>query len=284
MWSSATAMTMIILGLESSAAAGLQELATGQAEHVLTALETLGASVTATRDESRPDRPIVGLKVRRGSGIGDAVLEQLAGLTELRTLELDGSGSYEGARLDASLVLKTAEQRRAILTDAGLAALARLDRLETLRFWRYPLDRGNRSTSEGLTRLFDALGELRALDIKGIPLGGARLRSLTHLRTLRLVNAFSGLSGGSGALADLRAMPDLTTLDLSHNGITALGFLQGLTSLRELRLAGNPIGDQQLVHLMELTDLKRLDLGTTQVSASGVQGLRRALPGADIRH
>jgi hypothetical protein len=50
-----------------------------------------------------------------------------------------------------------------------------------------------------------------------------------------------------------------------------------------IRLAGNPIGDQQLVSLVQLTDLKRLDLGATQVSASGVQGLRKALPGAEIR-
>ncbi len=55
-----------------------------------------------------------------------------------------------------------------------------------------------------------------------------------------------------------------------------------LTNLEVLELDECPITDRGLPHLEGLKKLKTLDLKDTKVTATGVERLRKALPGARI--
>jgi internalin A len=58
--------------------------------------------------------------------------------------------------------------------------------------------------------------------------------------------------------------------------------LHGLTELRWLDLSSTQVTDAGLVHLHGLTRLQDLNLGRTQVTDAGVAELKKALPNVSI--
>jgi hypothetical protein len=79
-----------------------------------------------------------------------------------------------------------------------------------------------------------------------------------------------------GALKHIRGLKKLSSLSLSHNGITDAGLesLQGLQALNTLELANNPITDEGLKKLAKLQALGTLDLEGTQVTSAGLDALK----------
>ncbi len=138
------------------------------------------------------------------------------------------------------------------LDDEGLAHVARLYALETLR--------PSRSVSDA---------------------GLAHLKDLVHLRELSL----DGTRITDAGLAQLAGLIDLEELDLSDTrvGDSGLAQLRRLTRLRTLRVASTKVTDAGLVSLEGLKTLSRLDLTFTKVTDAGLERLRRALPELEIR-
>jgi hypothetical protein len=86
---------------------------------------------------------------------------------------------------------------------------------------------------------------------------------------------------GAAALAECTQLEELS---LGCSGISDLtaAALGKLTQVRRLSLAGSGLGDDGLKHLAGLTNLESLDLRKTQVSATGIETLQKALPNCKI--
>ena len=116
--------------------------------------------------------------------------------------------------------------------------------------------------------------------------------------TLTQVNPFTAIDLssnelGAGAAASLKNLlaeeqgAKITSLDLSHNNLSEvaveslLAGLQGNTTLRELRLSGNPVRGAGALMLAEKlqtdTSLQRLHVGNCEISTQGVVALATAL-------
>jgi Leucine Rich repeats (2 copies) len=134
-------------------------------------------------------------------------------------------------------------------SDAKLALLSGLYRLEELRFDSSIDDRWNSSlTDTGLAHL-EGHTRLKGLDLSDTNITDA---GLVHLR---------GLTG-------------LQELDLSGTPVTDAGLvhLENLTRLEKLDLRSTDISNAGAVHLRKLTNLRSLDVYDTKVDDFGVGG------------
>lgn len=68
------------------------------------------------------------------------------------------------------------------------------------------------------------------------------------------------LGGRFTDLSFLQEFPQVRILDLSHNEIEELRFLQNLKYLEQLYLANNNVVNEELKHILHLRELKSLDL------------------------
>ena len=86
----------------------------------------------------------------------------------------------------------------------------------------------------------------------------------------------SGRQFDDAALAQVAALPELETLDLSGTAVTDAGTasLAGLKELQRLYLRGTKITDASLAHLAGLTNLEVLALQDTAVDGSGLASLK----------
>ena len=77
----------------------------------------------------------------------------------------------------------------------------------------------------------------------------------------------------------------LTGLGIPNDAKTDLGlkhYLAALETHTALNLVGWRITDAGLVHLKGLTDLQKLNLGGTEITAAGIADLQKALPNCKI--
>jgi len=207
------------------------------------------------------------------------------------------------------------------LTEADLAALPRLHRLERLEGFAFSdaslvyvknlpmlreLDlRRHAVSDEGLQHLA-GLTCLESLELADVPLTDAGLAHLAGLRSLRELSLRDSRITENG-LASLGRLGNLQRLDLGETAVTGAYFhllaplpleelsldrteisddvlrhLAGMTTLRKLNLNYTSISDAGLVHLRNLKNLKWLHLGGTKVTREGVERLDAALPGYPI--
>ena len=139
--------------------------------------------------------------------------------------------------------LQVLDFRNTTADDAGLASIAKLTGLRSLRLDKTKL------TAAGLVQ------------IKG----------LTSLRYLSMNDLPLGLDG----LAVLEGMASLEALEIERSSITdgSLVHLVPLKQLKRLRVGGNEITDAGLVHLAQITSLTEIKLDATQVTDAGVPQL-----------
>jgi uncharacterized membrane protein len=216
-----------------------------------------------------------------GKKPGDADLVALRAFPQLEALEFSGAPA---------------------ITDAGLAEVERLSRLQALDLL------GTSITDAGLLRLQN-LAELRELNLMGTAITDVGLSNLKPLSGLRILYLSSTKITDAG-LIHLRAFPQLEKLYLPGAGITdsamnhlsalknlrhlhlgsgakvtdaGLASLRPLEQLEELDLDGTQITDAGLPNLYGLTKLKSLNLRSTQVTPSGVALLKQALPKTEIQ-
>lgn len=182
------------------------------------------------------------------SQITDAGLESVAGLHNLRWLDLSDSPQ---------------------VTSAGMKHLHDLTQLEFINLRRTQV------SDEGLAHLQDKK-HLRRLDLGMTKVTGTGLRRVTASTQLRELH-FWGNVVEDDSLAALRGMTQLRKLDLGGAPVTDAG-LKHLSRCRELEmlgLRGAAVSDTGLRELASHTELRELDLFDTQVSDAGLEQLAR---------
>jgi hypothetical protein len=142
--------------------------------------------------------------------------------------------------------------RRTSVTDAGLQAFQRCDRLE----W---------------------------LDLSLTAAGDEGLAAFSQARGLRLLFA-ERTRITDEALAQIGKYSQLEELYLSSTPITddGLPHLEGLRKLRHLDLAGCPLTDAALPSIAQLRQLEVLDVSGTRITAEGLARLKGSLPRLEI--
>ena len=251
----------------------------------------------------------------RGSWINDAEMTQLAAMPGLERLDLshtritdEGMMRLKAAPKIRELNLYYAEW----ITDQGMTAIAGWKHLKRLNVRGTRISDGTleivgritglealdiahtQVTDNGLERL------ITLINLKELAMGGGR-RAASSLTILRMLPTLThlDLSGARPAPPDmpgrentgpgipeesLRAMAelkDLRVLKLGHSNITGAG-LQVLGSLEKVEKLGlegcRRIDDSAVAGLAVWKSLRYLDLQDTQVTAQGVESLRRARP------
>lgn len=173
--------------------------------------------------------------------LSDPYLEYLSIFTELRALALPSTPiTGEGfSYLEALPLTQVALSNCNMLSDQGLASIARLRRLRRLD-----------------------LSYCTAITARGL----RTLQQVPHLRVLYLQGC-TALQ--EDALEVLALFPELRTLDLSQTAITGLGFLnfRNNQALKILELNGClRLSDDNVAHLLHLNALETLSLGNTVIS------------------
>jgi uncharacterized protein (TIGR02996 family) len=204
-----------------------------------------------------------------------AGLEQLAGLTQLRKLSLGGFqvtaaglGHLAGLTQLQKLYLYRA-------TGAGLGHLGGLSHLREL-ILHSPLTCPKLEHLAGLT-------QLRELGLRGRKVTGAgleHLAGLTHFQELHL----EGTGVTDAGLRHLAGLTQLQKLFLDETQVTGPGLrhLAGLRRLQELNLDRTQVTDAGLGHLAGLTQLRTLHLEGTAATRAGIKELKKALPRCQI--
>ena len=190
-----------------------------------------------------------------GSQIGDRGLESITQLRSLVTLVLSGTQVTDnGLRHLAALEsLKALDLDETDVSDSGLKWLRELSSLKRLSL------RGTRITDAGLEELLRSHPGLGALRLGGCPgvteRGLGRLRDFAHLKEISL-----------GAV-------EKTSASLTSRGIESLGQCHSLEviDLRGARSLDTPALDA----IVELPELRSLDLSASSISDAGVGALAR---------
>jgi RND family efflux transporter MFP subunit len=230
-----------------------------------------------TFEDNDPTKPVIGVNLDE-TRMTNAVLERLAGFSELQTLSMiyttvtnSGLEHLKGLRKLRSLNLSISRG----VTDAGLAHLAGLTELRTLKLNSTGITDAGLAHLRGLTKL-ESLG----LGPKVTDAGLAQLKGMTSLQEVDL--DYAGIT--DAGLVQLKGLTNLQTLGLPDK-ITDAGLeqLKGLTELRKLRLGGrmdsivaSGVTDAGLEHLKGLTKLESLTLGAG-ITDAGLEHLN-ALP------
>ncbi len=159
-----------------------------------------------------------------------------------------------------------------ICTDADVAAIGGLTRLKSVTLL------GSRITDAGLTPL-GSLASLTALDLNNTHLTDSGMEVLGTFPALNDLT-LSRTKVGDAGLAHLARLP-LLRLELDGCGVTDAGMaaLARMTTLEDLSLRSLPgLTDAGLMTLRTLTQLRRLDVGGTQMTPAGVAALQAVLP------
>lgn len=272
-----TKLTEVSVGRDNLTDAGMAHLGK------LTGLKKLridGQKITAAGVA-----PLAGLKnlqeltVLSGPGFHGDALAALAGLTELRSLELIYTPSIDkvGARHIGKLVgLKSLRFGNA-RDDGALEGIASLAGLEYLGLYYTFVGDGSMKQIASLT----GLQRLSITHSRVTDAGFAHLAKLPKLRSLSAGdNAIT--DAGLSHLAGIVTLEELHLTDCKLTG-SGLRHLTGLAKLKELTVTGNPLTDEHLMVLGDLKGLKELFLTGTKVSDEAALVLKKARPNLRIR-
>jgi sugar lactone lactonase YvrE len=164
--------------------------------------------------------------------VTDEWLARLADQTELRRLELSGTG----------------------VTSAGLVHLAKLVNLERLNLCLTGVDDRGFEHLAGLTRM-------RRLTICASRITGSGFVHLGGMTRLESINLHSSPASDAG-LAEIGKFASLTRLEIVHTKVTDAGLahLAGLANLRQLHVHGPDTTADALPFLGRLQALEQLDV------------------------
>jgi hypothetical protein len=246
-------------------------------------------------DNSRPDRPVIGLRIPYYNAT-DVVLERLAALPELQELRVLESQSglnrlpYSDRNVTDSGVghLRKLRKLRILsipspwVTDKGMGYIGQMTQLEELevgnqRGWEIRGSQAQRAhddmytariTDKGLQHL-KALSHLRTLALFGTCISDDGLRSLAgigQLENLSLVLIEHGITErGLAHLKQVRTLRSVTVDDLiwspDAGGMnSSLAFLKELPALESLTIFSLRVTDEGLVHVGRMCRLQNLHL------------------------
>ena len=163
------------------------------------------------------------------------------------------------------------------VTDAGLAMVASMERLERLTV-------APAMTDGGLVQV-QGLRGLKALDLSGSRITGQGLQYSANLPRLYMLT-LARTAVTNDDLPRLKTLPQLSCLDLSGTQITDAGLahLKELPNLCTLLLRQTRVSDAGVVHLKALPRLRWLYLDHTEVTEAGLKDLLHARPWIRVSH
>lgn len=224
--------------------------------------KTIGRAVTkVTRDETRLDKPIVGLALK-GPTITQEGLTELASLKSLQELTL----------IDLDL------------TEKDMVLVGKLATLEKLTISQVPVGKGaNKAkvTDKGINELA-ALKNLSELNLNGTAVSGVGLKefaSVKVLKTLRLTDS-SVTNDSLKTISKFESLEHLGLYKCGKVGDAGLKEIAKLKNLQGLFLGYTGVTNDGMKDLVNLKNLKRLNLHETKVK--DVSLLQKALPGCEI--
>jgi Leucine-rich repeat (LRR) protein len=260
--------------LERNALASLREL------KALRRLDLSGRSSTIEKKLNGPGdddlaplaqlESLESLSITASPRITEAGLRHLAGLKNLRSLNLFGVADDEGLEhLKGLENLRELNLHRTQVRGKGLVHLQELTRLETLNLSECALRPGR----------LEPLARLTSLTVLNLERTGvtdedmAHLKGLTKLRELKLGHNPGVTVAG---LAHLRDMKSLEILDLQGAGLDgdALEVVARFPRLKQLNVTSTNVSDEAFRHLAGLTELTELKLGDTPIRGPGLAHLK----------
>jgi hypothetical protein len=210
----------------------------------------------------------------RGTSIGDAELDPLIGLPELRSVLLNDTAiTDDGLKLLGQLAaIQNLDLRGCAIGNDGLAHLVGLGEFGTLRALR--LSGQNNMTTvddDGMVHVAELTSlEVLAVDFLWVSEAGlAKLDKLSRLEELYMAQT----TIGDDAMGLLRQFPILKKLRISRNQIsdTGLEMLGKNASLEELDLSENSlVSDEGFQHLAGMVSLKKLNLWRVSITDAGL--------------
>ncbi|HVE40055.1 MAG TPA: hypothetical protein VNM14_09225 [Planctomycetota bacterium] len=230
------------------------------------------------------------------TAVNDAWLERIAGLPDLRSLDV-ANADIRGPGLRHAGTLRSLESINLTLTpitDDGLPALADLESLKVLGLASTKVTGTGMRTLQGLRRLenlnfhstpvndaglewIGKMSSLRRLEIVHTQFTDAGTPALAGLVALERLQLGSRKATGAG-LAFLKDLPKLRELDV-HDGMLSLEGLRhvaGVKTLQVLRAYGGAGGDEGLSLVTELPQLETLILENIGVTDAGLAALSKA--------
>jgi hypothetical protein len=246
-----------------------------------------------------------------GTSVGNKGLESLRDCSGLATLWLDNTAvTDQGLSPIGSLSnLKTLSIKRTKITSDGLVHLRTLRQLEHLELEATAVDDAGLANLRDLPNLrslflpagigdkgvhhLQGLTQLREIVLYDNHLTDAGMASfgkLHRLRSLDLSNPApeSRAHITAAGIRSLAACKALRTLSLMGTGIDDACVAElssiGLPKLTRVFLGKSSLSDTCIPHLSKMTGLREIDLVETDMSAAGIELLRRALPDCKIKH
>lgn len=254
----------------------------------------------------------------KNTGIKDADLDSIKGLTNLRELSLDENTGLSGEAVDklkeelpncyishSELVYTVQFGGKTYQSDeteisAGSAGITDISVLEKFTKLETLILNGNKISDISVV---SKMTELVVLELGNDSAGNANavsnltpLVGLTKLKTLNLIRnkvtditplaSLTGLEelhlsyNSLTSISTLSGLTNLKTLSLDYCALKDISALSSLTSLVYLGLEGNSISD--VTALKGLTSLKELYIGNNSLTYGQVQELKAALPGCQI--
>jgi internalin A len=227
-------------------------------------LERLKGHVT--RDKSKPDHPIVAIKLF-SEDVTDDDLKELAQFPTVKRLEVSGKitgtgfAHLTGLELDELYVGWAKE-----LNNDGMKELAKLKSLKILTLPQGKFD------DDGLKEI-QTLTNLEELTVSGFKIGDRGFYPLKTLTKLRKVNA-NNCNVGDGAMKVLCELPEMRVLELYGSKVTDTGYeyVGKMAKLEELRTSYN-ITDKGVAHFGNLKNLRKLSVWNSSVTIKGIRAL-----------
>jgi len=207
--------------------------------------------------------------------IGESHIKALAGLRELRDLDLSYSrlADPELSFLERLPAIRSLDVNDTNITPGAFCAVAGCPSIKYLYAMRTRVDDSSMSA-------IASLPELRKLYLDGTAIGDSGLITLRQARQLEVLSIEDTHVTDSGVSSLVKCLPHLKCLRLRRcpvgpQTMREVGKLPGLTSLN---LEGTQVTDEDLVWLGGLKKLEELDVANTNVTAGAVAALNSKLP------
>ncbi|MFO0818342.1 MAG: protein kinase [Pirellulales bacterium] len=237
-------------------------------------IEQMGG--TLTRDETRPDRPAIGVSFYSAKlKPNDLLLAELQHLPDLQTLNLWGSDQVtdDGLRHVGLLKsLRSLDLGLVPIGDAGVVHLAPLKQLTNLNL-------SHTRVTDGALSTVASLRALQSLALDNVPITDEGIKPLGELTELSYLNLLSTKIHGTG-FRHLARLSKLNQLWLNGSPVSDEGVehIVALAAVSQLYLAKTKVTDKSLVHFANMKSLRELTLRETVVTHAGIEQLRKSLP------
>ncbi len=203
--------------------------------------------------------------------LGNGTLSQLAGLKNLKSLNLHGSNvnSLALANIQGLTALTELNLSGTAIDGAALASLRGLSNLQGLDLDRTAIDDSGLAVLANLTALI-------RLSLNGTKLSGV---GLVHLKGLNRLEELSleGTRVSDAGLAHLAGLTRLKVLELKGTlvGDAGLKYLKDFSNLETLTLDRTAVTDAGLAHLTVLPHLVVVSVQHTKVTEAGITEMKR---------